>query len=77
VVTFELYDLRADPGEKDDLLAGDGGDQSPAEQVKTELLDKLLGTVGATSFKDLELQDSSDIIDPETEAQLRALGYIY
>jgi arylsulfatase A-like enzyme len=76
----ELYDLVADPGERNNLLAeGATAEEhrAPAIQLEAQLRGKLLETLGAKAISSLKLQETPDVIDPETMEQLKALGYIY
>jgi arylsulfatase A-like enzyme len=70
----ELYDLAADPGERDDLLPG-AAPGSETARLESELKQELLLTLGAGDISDLEVQDIPEM-DPQTRDQLKALGYI-
>jgi len=64
-VSRQLYDLRSDPGEKDDLA-----DRLP---IRTEVLEGLLDA----RLRDSEAWSSQEIVlDAELEESLRALGYL-
>jgi arylsulfatase A-like enzyme len=63
---FELYDLRRDPGEHDDL--------SQRHPEVIERLDERLHALGA-SLRGLEDELPEDL-DPELKKQLEALGYL-
>src|SRR4029453_11923659 len=63
----ELYDISVDPHELDDLAA--------ARPDRVAVLDKALGEIRATSEAMAPPAEASPL-DGETEAMLRALGYI-
>jgi arylsulfatase A-like enzyme len=72
----ELYDLKADPGEGNNLLAADstaGG--RAASELESVLRRKMFTALGVESMAELELGPSAEM-DPETREQLKALGYI-
>jgi arylsulfatase A-like enzyme len=75
----ELYDLRADPGETRDLLAG-GHDPDDARALE-EGLTATLGRFGAPFALapprlDARITGLAEHADPETVARLRELGYV-
>jgi arylsulfatase len=76
----ELYDLEADPGERNNLLAGAATAEEhrgPATQLEAQLREKLLKTLEVKALAVLKLGETPRLIDPETKEQLKALGYIY
>jgi arylsulfatase A-like enzyme/Flp pilus assembly protein TadD len=62
----ELYDLRADPGEREDLLSSR---KALAREMQSEL-EQIEGELGGDSTPE------SGVIDSESEARLRSLGYV-
>jgi arylsulfatase A-like enzyme len=67
----ELYDLVADPQERENLLSQI---EAPLE---VQLREELLSALGVESLGALELSETSIKINPSTRERLRALGYIY
>ncbi len=67
---LELYDLRGDPGERDNLAA------SHEERV-ADLLAILAGYEETWGVPGSDRGDAVDRIDPETLEQLKALGYVH
>jgi arylsulfatase len=68
---YSLYDLRRDPGEKHDLLAG-GQIPPEIERITAELAGKLKDSVAAYQRP----APTSAPVDPELEQRLRSLGYL-
>jgi arylsulfatase A-like enzyme len=63
----ELYDLRADPGELVNRADADSGLAAELRSRLDSLLQRSIGTAGTPP---------QPVLDPEIEAQLRALGYV-
>lgn len=63
----ELYDLRADPGEQENLAGVD----PERTRVLRERLAQVVGQRGAPKVRDNDLR-----VDPEMDALLEALGYV-
>jgi arylsulfatase A-like enzyme len=70
----ELYNLRADPEERNNLLETAGSDRTTT-QLEDTLRADLLAALGASSLMELEPESASPM-DPQTREQLKALGYI-
>jgi arylsulfatase A-like enzyme len=73
-ITYELYDLKADPGEQNDLY---GTGSESAADLRTLLDDYELGVRARRA----ELGSSAGtarpvLLDPDREQKLRALGYV-
>jgi arylsulfatase A-like enzyme len=75
----ELYDLRSDPGETRDLLAGggDGGEARALDELLAATLERF-GAPFAVSPPRLDerVAGLAERADPETVARLRELGYV-
>jgi len=70
--TEELYDLRADPGEKNNIAAQN---QPRVEHYRT-LLDSFLRAVAAGRTPSLPSEREVAPLTEEERRQLKALGYI-
>ena len=73
-ITYEFYDLKADPGEQNDLY---GTGSESASDLRTLLDDYELGVRARRA----ELGSSAGtarpvLLDPDREQKLRALGYV-
>ena len=72
----ELYDLKADPEERNNLLtAGPSGGGQSIPELENHLRREMLTALGVTSPAELELGNVT-AMDPETRERLKALGYI-
>ncbi len=71
----ELYHLKADPKERNNLLAADPGGGQSSLELEDLLRREMLTALGVTSPAELELGNVTGM-DPETREQLKALGYI-
>ena len=64
--TFELYDLKSDPGEQKNLY-----DPERETPIARELREYLISTLETTQDR-----IRHETLDPETEQRLRSLGYL-
>ena len=69
--TVELYDLRADPSEENNLM-----DASPPLELETRLQGEMLARLKAGILEDLAMPEKPAEIRPEVQDRLRALGYV-
>ncbi len=69
---FELYDLRNDPGEHNDLLAAEGGSPATEHSAEKERYARRLEDWNPHLDRPIDTIEVSD----ELEEQLRALGYL-
>jgi arylsulfatase A-like enzyme len=67
----ELYDLRADPSEENDLM-----EAPPSPELEARLKGEMLGRLKAGALEDLALPEKPAEIRPEIRDRLRALGYV-
>jgi len=67
----ELYDLKADPSEADDLMVSES-----APELEIRLREEMLAGLKAGSMEDLAMPEESPHIRPEVRDRLRALGYV-
>ncbi|MGD8330777.1 MAG: sulfatase-like hydrolase/transferase [Acidobacteriota bacterium] len=71
----ELYDLRTDPAERDDLMADDGATASAAQIARADALALRLAEMVAGDDVDA-IARGERAVTPQRLAQLRALGYL-
>ena len=64
----QLYDLRADPGEQQNLASHDEERVRHFHQQLVEYLDEAQGTIS--------IESATEDVDPALREQLRALGYV-
>ena len=67
----ELYDLRSDPSEAENLMAAD-----PAPELEARLREEMLAGLKAETMEDLAMPETPARIQPEVRDRLRALGYV-